>query len=208
MGKIEEKKRKKEEALLESAFQLFTEKGIDNTSISDIAKNAQMAKGTFYLYFKDKNQIQDRLIRREANLIFERANHKLSNFNCEKAYDSVEDCVINLVGCVIDELVAVPSILRFISKNLSWAVFSNIRIAGLDNQNCMDIFDRLLQSSKKKFRQKELMIYMIVELVNSTCYNVILHDMPVRIEEFREELYCTIRGILRQFECKGEQTLA
>ena len=54
MGKIEEKKRQKKEALLVSAFQLFTEKGIDNTSISEIAKNANMAKGTFYLYFKDK----------------------------------------------------------------------------------------------------------------------------------------------------------
>ena len=49
MGKIEEKKRQKKEALLASAFQLFTEKGIDNTSISEIAKNANMAKGTFYL---------------------------------------------------------------------------------------------------------------------------------------------------------------
>ena len=71
MGKIEEKKRQKK-ALLASAFQLFTEKGIDNTSISEIAKNANMAKGTFYLYFKDKYAIQDCLVAYEANRILKK----------------------------------------------------------------------------------------------------------------------------------------
>ena len=49
MSKVEEKKKNKQEALLASAFKLFTEKGINNTSISEIVKNAKMAKGTFYL---------------------------------------------------------------------------------------------------------------------------------------------------------------
>ena len=150
MGKIEEKKRQKKEALLVSAFQLFTEKGIDNTSISEIAKNANMAKGTFYLYFKDKYAIQDCLVAYEANL--------------------------------------------------SWGIFSNIRISDLDNQNCMDIFDELIQKSKKKFRQKELMVFMIVELVNATCYNVILNHSPVGIEDLKKDLYAAIRSILEQFE--------
>ena len=47
MSKIDQKKREKKEALLLSAFELFTEKGIQNTSISEIVKRAKMAKGTF-----------------------------------------------------------------------------------------------------------------------------------------------------------------
>ena len=43
MSKVEEKKKNKQEALLASAFKLFTEKGINNTSISEIVKNAKMA---------------------------------------------------------------------------------------------------------------------------------------------------------------------
>ena len=54
MGKLDENKKIKQEALLSSAFKLFTEKGINNTSISDIVSSAKLAKGTFYLYFKDK----------------------------------------------------------------------------------------------------------------------------------------------------------
>ena len=68
--RVAEKKKQKQEALLMSAFELFTSKGINNTSISDIAKQAKMAKGTFYLYFKDKYDIRDRLIANKASKLF------------------------------------------------------------------------------------------------------------------------------------------
>ena len=50
----------KESRLLNTAFKLFTEKGMKDTSIQDIEDNANVAKGTFYLYFKDKYEIRDR----------------------------------------------------------------------------------------------------------------------------------------------------
>lgn len=52
MGIIEDKKKLKLDALLDSAFSLFITKGIEKTSVSDITKKAKVAKGTFYLYFK------------------------------------------------------------------------------------------------------------------------------------------------------------
>ena len=52
MEKIEEEKNKKTR-LLDTAFKLFTEKGLKDTSIQDIVDNADVGKGTFYLYFKD-----------------------------------------------------------------------------------------------------------------------------------------------------------
>lgn len=200
MGKLEDKKKQKKEALLTSAFQLFTEKGIDNTSVAEIVNCAKMAKGTFYLYFKDKYEIQDCLIAQQANGIFEIANQKLNQWLSKERFFSFEECVIFLVDCIIDQLARNPSLLRFISKNLSWGVFSNIRFTKMDNQNYMDVFDAILEKSEKQYRQKELMIYMIVELVNATCYNVILDHMPVSLEELKKELYPAIQGILHQFE--------
>ena len=61
MGKLDDKKKQKRDSLLMAAFALFTQKGIKDTSISDIAKKANMAKGTFYLYIKDKFDIRDKL---------------------------------------------------------------------------------------------------------------------------------------------------
>ena len=62
MGRVDEKKLQKRNSLLQTAFELFTTKGVVNTSISDIADRAGVAKGTFYLYFKDKIDIKNKLI--------------------------------------------------------------------------------------------------------------------------------------------------
>ncbi len=66
--------------------------------------------------------------------------------------------------------------------------------------NCMDIFEELIKKSGRKFENEELMIFMIVELVNSTCYSAIIYKSPVTLEELKPGLYTTIRGIIKQFE--------
>jgi len=47
--------RKKE--IMQAAEKLFREKGYENTIISDIAKELNIAHGTFYIYFKSKEDI-------------------------------------------------------------------------------------------------------------------------------------------------------
>ena len=59
MGRVEENKQLKLTSLMDTAFQLFTAQGIAKTSIADIAQQAGVAKGTFYLYFKDKYDLHE-----------------------------------------------------------------------------------------------------------------------------------------------------
>ena len=47
ISKIQEKKNEKENKILKSSYKLFTEKGINSTSIQDIVDDAGIAKGTF-----------------------------------------------------------------------------------------------------------------------------------------------------------------
>lgn len=199
--RMEEKKKQKKEALFASAFELFTAQGIHNTSISDIVKRAKMAKGTFYLYFKDKYDIQDKLITHKANRIFQQAHQQL----LESDVEGLEERVVFIADNVIDQLDRDKSLLRFISKNLSWAVFSNIQIPEMDNMNCMDIFEHLIEESGRSFRQRELMIYLIVELVSAACHNVILQGAPCSLAELKPELYRSIQGIIKQFEITGNE---
>lgn len=42
-----------------AAIELFYKQGIDNTSINEIAKEAGIAKGTVYLYFKNREDLVD-----------------------------------------------------------------------------------------------------------------------------------------------------
>ena len=54
---LELKKQKKKTALLQAAYELFLKKGVPLTSVGDITAKASVAKGTFYLYFRDKEDI-------------------------------------------------------------------------------------------------------------------------------------------------------
>ena len=56
MARIIDKDEKRASIAL-SAIKLFCEKGIQQTSIDEIAKSAEVAKGTIYLYFKNKEEI-------------------------------------------------------------------------------------------------------------------------------------------------------
>ena len=46
-----------------------------------------------------------------------------------------------------------------------------------------------------RLREPLLLIYTIIELTNSTCYNVILHGEPVTFSEYKPYLYNCIRLI-------------
>ena len=43
--------------LTQAALRLMSERGINATSVSEIAAAAELANGTFYLYFRDKSEI-------------------------------------------------------------------------------------------------------------------------------------------------------
>ncbi|MEY2928326.1 MAG: hypothetical protein RL367_2803 [Pseudomonadota bacterium] len=43
--------------LTEAALRLMAQRGINGTSVSEIAAEAELANGTFYLYFRDKTEI-------------------------------------------------------------------------------------------------------------------------------------------------------
>lgn len=94
-----------------------------------------------------------------------------------------------LINSVINQLNQNKNLLKFISKNLSWGVFQKALL--LENNEDGDSFYQryylLLDQSGRMFRNPDLMLYMIVEFVNSTCHSVILQQQPVTLEELKPE---------------------
>lgn len=185
----------KESRLLNTAFKLFTEKGIKDTSIQEIVDNADVAKGTFYLYFKDKYEIRDILIARKSSKLFKEALEEL-----RKNYiANLSDQVIFVINYVIDELSKMPTLLKFISKNLSWGIYNNnIRKIYEENNedNLYKLFVKGIKENNLKIKNPDVTLYMIIELVSSTCFNSILYDEPLPIKEFKPYLYDTIRNMI------------
>lgn len=68
---MREATRKKRDAVLETALQLFTEKGYENVSVDDIISATNTSKGTFYHYFKGKDEILGEASRRQTDIVKE-----------------------------------------------------------------------------------------------------------------------------------------
>lgn len=200
MGKAEQKKQEKLERILRTTFTLFTTQGMDKTSISDIAATAGIAKGTFYLYFNDKDDIRDFLVRRMVKQLLDNA--------LEGQQDSVqplEDKLILVLDRLLNQLQASPLLLRFIHKNLSWSLLRSVmkRSQMESEENFMDVFWRLAGCDSSQWENPELMLFTITELIGSTCYSVVVERDPVPLEVYKPHLYRTIRTIITSHRKKS-----
>ena len=196
---INEQKNQKEFRLLNTAFKLFTEKGIKNTSIQDIVDDAKVAKGTFYLYFKDKYELRDVLIAKKSEKLFSEA---LSNMR-KNYIENFSDQIIFIINYVIDQLIKNPLLLKFISKNLSWGVYNEtlnrIYKNEQDKSNEDGLYNLFIKGVKENninLKNPNVTLFMIIELVSSTCFDSILYENPLPIEEYKPFLYDTIRKLL------------
>ncbi len=79
-GKRDQNRRARTQGLLDAAQQLFLEHGIEGVSIDDITRQAQVAKGSFYRYFHDKEDLVRAAFAPARTRVlgaFERAERKL-----------------------------------------------------------------------------------------------------------------------------------
>ena len=208
MGKVDKNKQQKRTSLLETAFSLFTSRGIHNTSISDIVERAGVAKGTFYLYFKDKYDIRNKLIAHKASEVFRKADEALQKEDFSVFAESTvyEEKVVFLADNIINQFVADKTLLRFISKKLDWGMFKNVLTGtGSDGVDCYDIYDAVFQGNHNQYENPEIMVYMIIELVSATCYSAILVGEPASIEDLKPYIFRTVRQIMQSHLIKNEQ---
>lgn len=194
MGKVDENKQQKEDALFRSAYNLFMSNGISKTSIHDIVQDAGVAKGTFYLYFKDKFEIRDRLIARTAEKLFKAANTELKKVNVPK----FEDKIIFIVDYVLEQMKKNKAVLRFVSKNLSWGIFRAAIEQKEEATGVKHLFDELLaECPGVQIEAPDTMLFLIIELASSTSYSTILDSDPVSYEELKPYLNASIRAIIK-----------
>ncbi len=188
----------KEERLLDEGFKLFTTKGLKNTSIQDIVNKANVAKGTFYLYFKDKYELHDILIMKKSKKLF---NDALNSLNKNKVTDFV-DQIIYIVDYVIDELVKDPILIQFIAKDLAWGVFNKTILElysreEAEEDGLVSLFLTGVEENNIELDNPQVSLFMIIELVSSTCFTSILYSEPLPIKEYKPFLHKEIKKILQ-----------
>lgn len=203
MGKVEKNKQKKREALLNTAFDLFTTKGINKTAISDIVEHAGVAKGTFYLYFSDKYDIRNKLIAHKTSELFTKAIHALH----DSMVVGFTEEMLFVVNHIVDQLKDDTSLLKFINKNLGWGVFKNVLSLAYEPKEPVldedvvfyDVYLDTLNKYNLTCDDPEVLLFIIIELVGSTCYSSILYSEPLPIDEYRAHLNNAIKTIIASY---------
>ena len=65
--------------IIDTASCIFAQKGYDKTSVNDILNAIGIAKGTFYHYFKSKEEVLDAVIAKATDMIAQQAEEVINN---------------------------------------------------------------------------------------------------------------------------------
>ena len=197
MGRLEENKLLKKTSLMETAFQLFTSQGLSKTSIADIVDKAGVAKGTFYLYFKDKYDLHEKLVVHHTEELF---RHAMEHSGYETQPDAAGK-IIAIIDDILFQLKGAPLLLQFINKNLSWGIFR--RTIDQSEADYGAALADILRTAPTDRQTLDMEVYTILELVGAACHSVILSGDPVDLDTYLPYLHRSIRAIMDSFEGKA-----
>lgn len=194
MGLQKQKEEKKKNLVL-AAYDLFLSKGVQKTSIDEIVQKANVAKGTFYLYFKDKSEVMEEIVLKISYYILQSAYKELKKNNTP---DFIEG-VFFVTNHIIEYFKKNILVLKLIERNFSWPLV-RARLESSDDPEINEIIDLCFYNPYMSHYSREesfKLFFMVIELVGSICYTSIIHQQPAPIDEMKPILFRTIEKILR-----------
>lgn len=196
MSKIALKKSEKYASLLDSAYYLFEKSGSHLVSIDEIVKKAGVAKGTFYLYFKDKYDLI-------SKLIIDKATKFMVSVEFEHTEITTPDDFYNHINTYIDFLV------EFLEKNKTLALLidKNVNVcvnAVIENRTgpLKDLYDEIFNYFTKLGLDEKtvsIRLYLYIDMIVSACCNAILYELPYSLEELKPHLCGVIKSQMIEF---------
>ena len=178
---------------MEAAISVFQRKGLEKTSVRDIMREAGFGLGTFYLYYADKNDLKEKLV---LDLAFDII---INAENSCKGSDPIER-YISFVDYIIDYLIANPFELELLSKNITWALYTEI-----ENDHRLSEADSTLKFILRKYEnlfshsytepQQLYILSLTIENIISTCKSALMEESVLSIDEMKPVLFAVIRKI-------------
>ncbi|MDD6021512.1 MAG: TetR/AcrR family transcriptional regulator [Oscillospiraceae bacterium] len=194
---VADKKLAKKIKLIDVAYDLFTSKGVNITPIDDVVKLAGVAKGTFYLYFKDKYDLLDQIIiSRSEAMVFDALN--LLEKESENREMQPAEKLIFFTDNIMDMLNENEEFVSLIQKNLP--AFQSLAVVG-ENSKLLDGSKKLIEiftdgGFSEIDAQKYL--YLLTTMVVSAGCNSILNPESLSIDEIKPNIHYIINCIFRK----------
>lgn len=110
MTKRERNKQQNDSAIIQAAIRLFADKGLEATTIGDIVAASGLARGTFYNYYKSKDEVWEKLVNKLLIQVNDALNAKRRQ--ATTAYDFVYEAFMGYA-----KVLEPPLILALVVKN-------------------------------------------------------------------------------------------
>lgn len=173
----------KKQRLEDSAIRLFLEKGIVETSVNDIVKAANLAKGTFYVYYKDKAALTYDIIVKKNLVLMDQLIKKAKTIHEQSRVPWIH-IFHELLMRSFQQDASVLKLIHyaFISEDKKPFPTALLR----DEISCFDEFiasfqrkDEMIEDTRKRF-------CILVETTVIVCYNAVFHQHPDSIDHIME----------------------
>jgi AcrR family transcriptional regulator len=194
-SKVGENKKRKERELYSAAYELFITKGANNTAIDEIVKKAGVAKGTFYLYFKDKYDLIDKLVLVKSRQVIEEAMIETRKYGIE----NFEDRTIFFINYIINYFKENKLMLKLINKDFSCALFKRAILNPEKNKEIDEVARFFIEGLEERGMDEleaKLTLFMVFELVGNVCYSSIILNQPTDIDIIKPVLFNKILAMI------------
>ncbi len=185
------------ETIIEAAWELFYEKGYEQTTINDIIGRAGVAKGSFYYYFRSKDTLLDTL----SDML-------------DKRYALIEPDIMKIDNA-FDQLMEMNHrIHAYIGKNIDYGLLANLYAAQLTKEDSGTLLDqnryyfkmltRIITEGQTKGEittdepvSQIVRLYSLCEraLITDWCMNNGSYDLGEFSRQYMPVLFAKFRGV-------------
>lgn len=168
-----------------AAVSLFSEQGVEATSVNEIVRRANVAKGTFYIYYKDKKELISQILTEKHG----RALNELMNASYEKSQKETKDWRHVFASELIQFYRRNPDILKMIQKNIT-SIFDceEHRERVLSHIEKLDAFLQCFHQEQESRKAAITRFMMMMEMIGIISFHAIFYEQPDAMDVVEPEL--------------------
>ena len=157
------KKNQKRKKILDKAWELFRKNGYEETKVEDITRELGVSKGSFYTYFKTKDEVLYEILER----IKKENEERISKINVNQESSKIlEDYVISKMNYIVKLLnnMKISSINRNLSNSKLKNFFEELRKVSIEfiKKNIVEKFNKI-NGNKYNLEIISEFVYLAIE---------------------------------------------
>ena len=165
-----------------AAVQLFQEQGVESTSVNDIVKKANVAKGTFYVYYKDKTELISQILTKKHGCLM----NDIMNLSYQRSQKEGSIWLLTFVEDIIAFYESNPDVLRMIQKNITNVMDTEEhRLLVLQEIDRLHDFLRTITKVGETQKQALTRFLLILQMVGFICFNSMVFQQPDTMKEIK-----------------------